>query len=157
MISFDLWAAASTVLAAAANSIDSGDMESWLGCFAEDSSYHILSRENYERKLPLTLFQCDNKNMMRDRIVSLREANVVNIHRDQHILGLPQLTPGTNDDWVANTGYAVYQSDLDGRSWLFAVGVYKDRLVFDGSKALILERRVIVDTFGVQNMLSTPI
>jgi anthranilate 1,2-dioxygenase small subunit len=157
MISFDVWAAVSTVLAKAANAVDSGDLESWLDCFAEDSTYHILSRENFEKKLPLTLFQCDNKNMMRDRVVSLREANVVNIHRDQHILGLPQLTDAEGGEWISKAGYAVYQSDVMGKSWLFAVGTYLDRLRFDGSSAVIRERRVLVDTFAIQNMLSTPI
>jgi anthranilate 1,2-dioxygenase small subunit len=157
MISFESWSAIAALLAKASNSIDAGDLEGWLDCFDETSSYHVLSRENYERKLPLTLFQCDNKDMMRDRVLSLREANVVNIHRDQHLSGLPEVTDLGDGLFSATSGYAVYQTDQDGFSRLFTVGVYHDKIRIDGAQAMFTERRAIVDTFAIQNMLSTPV
>jgi len=154
MITFEAWSAITALLAKAANSVDAGDLEGWLDCFEEQSLYHVLSRENFERNLPLTLFQCDNKNMMRDRVLSLREANVVNIHRDQHVTGLPQI-----DDAVfkVTSGYAVYQTNQEGFSNLFAVGVYHDLVVAKEGGGRFRARRVIVDTFAIQNMLSTPV
>jgi anthranilate 1,2-dioxygenase small subunit len=122
MIGFETWSAITALLAKAANSVDCGDLETWLDCFDEQSRYHILSRENFERKLPLTLFQCDNKNMMRDRVLSLREANVVNIHRDQHVTSLPQIEAAGDDTFSVTTGYAVYQTNQEGFSNLFSVG-----------------------------------
>jgi anthranilate 1,2-dioxygenase small subunit len=157
MNAFEAWIAITGLLAKAGNSVDSGDLDGWLDCFAEKSSYHILSRENYERGLPLTLFQCDNKNMMRDRVLSLREANVVNIHRDQHVTSLPELSELGNGDWSSKAGYAVYQTDQDGFSRLFAVGVYYDTVHLEGNIARFVQRRAIVDTFAIQNMLSTPV
>jgi len=162
MIAFDSWSAIAALLARAANSVDAGDLEGWLDCFDEDSLYHILSRENFERKLPLTLFQCDNKNMMRDRILSLREANVVNIHRDQHVTSLPQIENAGGNLFKVTSGYAVYQTDQEGFSKLFAVGVYHDLVTLQAAgvqknAARFKERRAIIDTFAIQNMLSTPI
>lgn len=159
MSGFDTWSAIVGVLAKAANAVDAGNLEAWLDCFAEDCSYHVLSRENYERGLPLTLFQCDNKDMMRDRVLSLREANVVNIHRDQHVVGLPEIEPveGESGVYRVRSGYAVYQTDQDGISRLFAVGVYHDRIRVADARALLTQRRAIVDTFAIQNMLSTPV
>lgn len=153
----EAWLAIAELLAKAANRVDAGDLDGWLECFAETSRYHILSRENHERGLPLKLFQCDSKNMMRDRVLSLREANVVNIHRDQHVIGLPQVFADEDGGWRAESGYAVYQTDQEGVSRLFSVGVYLDRIRIEEGLACFVERRVIVDTFGIQNMLSTPI
>jgi len=157
MIAFETWVAIHALLAKAANSVDAGDLDGWLDCFEEQSIYHVLSRENFERKLPLTLFQCDNKNMMRDRVLSLREANVVNIHRDQHVTGLPQIE--AVEEWLfkVTSGYAVYQTNQEGFSKLFAVGVYHDLVTVRDGAARLRERRAIIDTFAIQNMLSTPI
>lgn len=157
MIGFEIWSAISTLLAKAGNSVDSGDLEGWLDCFDEETSYHVLSRENFERKLPLTLFQCDNKNMMRDRVLSLREANVVNIHRDQHVTSLPEIFDEGNGTYRVVAGYAVYQTNQEGFSTLFATGVYHDVIVVAEGVARFRKRRAVVDTFAIQNMLSTPI
>jgi len=161
MIAFETWSAIISLLAKAANSVDAGDLEGWLDCFDERSLYHVLSRENFERKLPLTLFQCDNKNMMRDRVLSLRQANVVNIHRDQHVTGLPQIEYAEGGLYTVISGYAVYQSNQEGFSTLFATGAYHDLVTVHAvgqvNTARFKERRAIIDTFAIQNMLSTPI
>jgi anthranilate 1,2-dioxygenase small subunit len=145
------------LLSRAVNLIDANRLEEWVDCFAEDGRYYILSRENYERRLPLKLFQCDNKNMMHDRVLSLRQANVVNIHRDQHVTGLPHLTRNADGTWHAESGYAVYTTDQGGISHLFGVGAYHDTIRVEGGAALFVERNVIVDTFSIPNMLSSPI
>ena len=67
--------------------LDDNRLEEWLDFFTEDCQYKILSRENVEDALPLELISCRNKNMLRDRILSLREANIYNIHFDKHLLG----------------------------------------------------------------------
>jgi anthranilate 1,2-dioxygenase small subunit len=145
------------LLSAAANLVDANRLEEWVDCFAEDGRYYVLSRENYERKLPLKLFQCDNKNMMRDRVLSLRQANVVNIHRDQHVTGLAHLGKNADGTFRADSGYALYTTDQGGISRLFGVGAYMDTIRIEQGRALFIERKVIVDTFSIPNMLSTPI
>lgn len=154
---FSDYLAISQLLSRTVNLIDAGRLEEWVDCFADDGRYYVLSRENFERKLPLKLFQCDNKNMMRDRVLSLRQANVVNIHRDQHVTGLPQLTKNADGTWRADSGYALYTTDQGGISSLFGVGAYMDTIRVTDGQALFVERNVIVDTFSIPNMLSTPI
>ena len=157
MTRFEEFMAVTNLLGRAANLLDADRLEEWVECFTEDGRYYILSRENYERKLPLRLFQCDNKNMLHDRVLSLRKANVINIHRDQHVTGVPQLTRNTDGTWRADSGYAVYTTDQGGISSLFGVGTYQDRIRFENGQPRFVERTVIVDTFSIPNMLSTPI
>ena len=156
-VQFSDYFAITQLLSRCVNLIDAGRLEEWVECFAEDGRYYVLSRENYERKLPLKLFQCDNKNMIHDRVLSLRQANVVNIHRDQHVTGLAQITKNSDGTFRADSGYAFYTTNQGGISELFGVGAYMDTIRVENGRALFIERNVIVDTFSIPNMLSTPI
>jgi anthranilate 1,2-dioxygenase small subunit len=145
------------LLADSVNLLDHDDLETWVDCFTENAVYKILSRENTELNLPLPLFQCENKNMIRDRVLSLRKANVTNLHRDRHVAGPAKLSLGEGDLIFAESSYALYQSTFEGMSRLFSVGAYRDRISIEQGKALFVERAVVVDMFSVPTMLSTPI
>ena len=80
MISAKVRYSIENLIADYAHYIDDDRLEEWLDFFSEDCVYKILSRENVEQALPLELLSCRNKNMLRDRILSLREANIYNIH-----------------------------------------------------------------------------
>ncbi|HEY0296234.1 MAG TPA: aromatic-ring-hydroxylating dioxygenase subunit beta [Bordetella sp.] len=157
MVTYEVYFAITDLFARCANALDDERLDDWLDCFGEDGSYYIRSRENWLRNLPLTLLQLDNKDMMHDRVVSLREANVTNIHRDQRVNSLPQITAGEAGTWNVVSGYAMYTTNAEGRSTLFSVGSYVDRVRVADGKARFIERTVIVDTFAISNMLSTPI
>lgn len=137
--------------------IDEDRLEEMLDLFAEDSSYRIIPRENVEQGLPLTLMLCENKRMLRDRIVSLREANIYNIHRDRHLLSCVRYLGDENGAYRAEASFAVYQTNNEGVSRLFSVGKYVDRIVRQADRLLFAEKVVIVDTAAVRTLLATPI
>src|SRR5258708_18609034 len=145
------------LLADAVNLLDHDRLEAWVDCFTENAVYRILSRENTELNLHLPLFKCENKNMIRDRVLPLRKANVTNLHRDRHVAGPAKLSLGKDELITAESSYALYQSSFEGMSRLFSVGAYRDRIGIEQGKALFVERTVIVDMFAVPTMLSTPI
>lgn len=157
MIPYEVYFPIADLMARYANALDENRLDEWVECFEENSRYRVLSRENYVRKLPLALLQLDSKDMMRDRVLSLREANVTNVHRDQHVSGLPTIMPLDNDLWEVTSGYAMYSTDVQGRSTLFGVGSYRDKVRVKEGVATFVERIAIVDTFAIPNMLSTPI
>ncbi len=137
--------------------IDDDRLEEWLDFFTEDCVYKILSRENEESGLPLELLSCRNKNMLRDRILSLREANIYNIHFDKHMLGAVRILGEEDGDYRVQANYNVYQSNQDGESELFSVGTYRDLITFVDGKPLFKEKIATADTFGIPRLLSTPI
>ena len=157
MISTDVRDAIHDLMADYCHYIDDDRLEEWLDFFTEDCIYKILSRENLENDLPLELLSCRNKNMLRDRILSLREANIYNIHFDKHILGAVRILGEENGGYRVQTNYTVYQSNQDGVSELFNVGTYRDLIVFADGKPLFKEKIAIADTFGIPRLLSTPI
>ena len=137
--------------------IDADRLEEWIELFTDDATYQVLPRENLERKLPASLILCTSKNMLRDRIVSLRNANLYNPHWDRHLVSAVRVKPLAEGLWQMRANYAVYQTNLEGHSRLFSVGGYRDRLRLDGGRVRFAEKLVIVDTFAVPSMLATPL
>jgi anthranilate 1,2-dioxygenase small subunit len=134
--------------------IDQAKFDEWLDLFAEECRYQILPRENFERGLPAALVFCDSRAMLEDRIRALREANKYNIHTDRHVIGLPRIL---HDGRTVEAPFAVYQTDQEGETRLFATGLYRDRLALAGSCLKIRDKLILLDTFAVPTLLATPL
>jgi 3-phenylpropionate/cinnamic acid dioxygenase small subunit len=72
-----------------AQTIDDGRLEDWPAFFTETARYVVTTAENFERGLPLGIIYATSRAMLRDRVRSLREANVYEAQRYRHIVGLP--------------------------------------------------------------------
>ena len=144
-------------IAASVACLDDDRLEDWVGFFAEQATYRIVSRENHVRGLPLSLLLCEGLDMIRDRVTSLRNANIYNIHWDCHILGRSLIERLSDSEYRAVTPYCVYQTSQEGVSFLFSVGHYHDRLSIQGQQPALLERLVVSDTGAIKSNLSTPI
>jgi 3-phenylpropionate/cinnamic acid dioxygenase small subunit len=134
--------------------IDLAQFDEWLALFAEECRYQIMPRENYDRGLPAALVFCDSRAMLEDRIRALREANKYNIHTDRHIIGLPRLL---DDGLLVEAPFAVYQTDQEGETRLFATGLYRDRIEMGGRGPRFRDKLILLDTFAVPSLLSTPL
>ena len=53
--------------------------------------------------------------------------------------------------------FAVYQTDQEGETRLFATGLYRDRLEICGPRLRIRDKLVLLDTFAIPSLLSTPL
>jgi 3-phenylpropionate/cinnamic acid dioxygenase small subunit len=134
--------------------IDLAQFDEWLALFAEECRYQVMPRENYDRGLPAALVFCDSRAMLEDRIRALREANKYNIHTDRHIIGLPRLF---DDGLLVEAPFAVYQTDQEGETRLFATGLYRDRIEMGGRGPKIRDKLILLDTFAIPSLLSTPL
>jgi anthranilate 1,2-dioxygenase small subunit len=137
--------------------LDSDRLEDWLELFTEDCVYQIVPRENAELGLPVTLMLCENKNMLRDRIVSLRQANEYSIHTDKHLISNVRIKGPVDNGYAVEANYAMYQADNEGNGSLYSFGTYVDEIVHDGGAMKFRRKTVIVDNWSIPHMLSTPI
>ena len=137
--------------------LDAGRYDEWLRLFAAECRYEVMPRENYDAGLAAALMLCDSRFMLEDRLMALREANKYNIHTDRHLIGLPRVAGGPADGLAVEAPFAVYQTDQEGESRLFATGLYRDRLVRQEDKLLIADKLVLLDTFAVPTLLATPL
>ncbi|HZU90560.1 MAG TPA: aromatic-ring-hydroxylating dioxygenase subunit beta [Stellaceae bacterium] len=135
--------------------LDAAQYDEWLALFAAACSYHIVPRENWERGLPAALVFCDSRAMLEDRIRALREANRFNIHSDRHLIGLPRLM--TEAGVTVEAPFALYQTDQEGETRLFATGLYRDRLVGEGGSLKFRDKLILLDSFAVPSLLATPL
>jgi anthranilate 1,2-dioxygenase small subunit len=139
-----------------ADCIDGERYDDWLALFTEDAVYQVIPRENLDQNLPASLIYCSSKNVLRDRIVSLVNANEYNPHYDRHLISGVRIAE-EKDGWRLSANYAVIQTSVEGQSRLFSVGRYADKVVKQGGKLLFREKRVVIDTYSVPSMLATPI
>lgn len=140
-----------------AERIDDDRVEAWIDLFAEDGRYRVLPKENFDLDLPVCLMLCTNKDMIRDRVVALRNANEYNLHHDRHLVGNVRVKPAADGLWQLDANYAVFQTDLEGHSRLFSVGRYRHGVRLEGDALRLVDALVIVDTFAVPTLLATPL
>ncbi|MDH7799266.1 MULTISPECIES: aromatic-ring-hydroxylating dioxygenase subunit beta [unclassified Beijerinckia] len=138
--------------------IDEYKLEEMLELFDETASYEVLPLENLKEGLPSSLMRCTSKNTLRDRILGLREATILNYHTDRHILSFPEIERvGSSEEYRVKTAFSCYQTDQEGVTTLFAVGYYDDVIRHAESTLHFVKRVVVLDTFSVPSLLGVPL
>jgi 3-phenylpropionate/cinnamic acid dioxygenase small subunit len=137
--------------------IDDNKLEAWPDFFTEHGRYRVTTAENFERDLPLAMIYATSRAMLRDRVRSLRDANVYEAQRYRHIVGPPLIETGEGGVVAAQTSFIVARIMHTGETALFATGRYQDRIVFDGGEARFAEKIVILDSRLIDTLLAIPL
>src|SRR5215813_1839676 len=140
-----------------AQAIDDNKLEAWPDFFTEQGRYRITTAENFERGLPLGMIYATSRAMLRDRVRSLREANVYEAQRYRHVIGTALVTPGDDGALKAQTSFIVARIMHSGETTLFATGRYHDRVVLDDGKPRFAEKIVILDSRLIDTLLAIPL
>ena len=69
-----------------AHALDADRLEEWPQFFTENGTYRITTAENEARGLPLPVLYCEGRPMLRDRVASLRHANIYEPQRYRHVV-----------------------------------------------------------------------
>ena len=120
--------------------IDDDRLEAWPDFFAQDGRYRVTTAENVERGLPLGMIYATSRPMLRDRVRSLRDANVYEAQRYRHVIGPPLIAHQEGRAVHAHTSFIVARIMHTGETTLFATGRYHDHIVFDADEARFAER-----------------
>lgn len=138
--------------------VDDDNLEAWPSFFTQEACrYEIITRENVERGLPLTLVFCTSQGMLADRIVSLREANIYPQRWYRHIVSNVVIQAVTEDHLEVHSHYVVLQTRRNGQTSIFSAGKYKDRIVLQAGELKFAEKRVEADTHSIDTLLVSPI
>ncbi len=137
--------------------IDDNRIEAWPDFFTEQCRYLITTADNIERGLPIGLMYATSRAMLRDRVKSLRDANVYEAQRYRHLLGAPLIEPSENGTVRAQTNFLVVRVMHTGETMLFATGRYQDRVALDGGEPRFAEKTVILDSRQVDTLLAIPL
>jgi anthranilate 1,2-dioxygenase small subunit len=137
--------------------LDDDRLEEWPELFVERGVYKVIPRENWHREPKLAILFCDSRAMMVDRIRSLRQANIYNLHYPRHIVTNVEVVAARDNEYDVSAFYTVYQTDLEGQTKLFNVGQYLDVITFGERAPLFREKIAICDTFNIPNLLAIPL
>jgi anthranilate 1,2-dioxygenase small subunit len=137
-----------------AHALDDDRLEDWPNFFTERGIYRIATAENEARGLPLPVVYCEGRAMLRDRVQSLRHANIYEPQRYRHIVS-SVLTEKGKDVIKSTSSFLVVRIMENGETMLFASGRYLDRI---SVKEMLYEERVVVcDSRRFDTLLAIPL
>jgi 3-phenylpropionate/cinnamic acid dioxygenase small subunit len=137
------------------HALDSDQLEDWPDFFTEQGRYRIATAENEERGLPLPVLSAEGRAMMRDRIQSLRHANIYEPQRYRHLVSAVVVEKTSNRQAKATANFVVIRIMQDGDTIIFATGRYIDRIALPEMK--YDERVVICDSRRFDTLLAIPL
>jgi len=137
--------------------IDTDRLEQWPDLFTEDGVYEIVPKENADLGLPVGIMHCFGRPMLRDRIVSLRKANLFEPHTYRHMTSGLEFTTLDASTVDMQSNYVVVQTLTDGESGVYQAGRYFDRVVRTADGWRYQRKRAVYDTSRVRTLLATPV
>ena len=154
--------------------LDSDALETWPEFFTDDCAYRITSAEDYAAGRPLGLIYATSKNMLKDRVSALRDANIYEPQSYRHLISgvrpFPNPPPLAGEgrvgvgrdgsgpdalDAVAN--FLVVRTMQDGAMTLFAAGRYIDRVVRGEAGWRFAGKIVVLDSRRIDTLLAIPL
>ena len=138
-----------------AHALDADKLEEWPQFFAENGRYRITTAENEARGLPLSVLYAEGRAMMRDRIQSLRHANIYEPQRYRHMISAVLLEASDASAVRSVSKFTVIRIMQDGATTIFASGRYVDRI--DLGAMQYEERVVICDSRRFDTLLAIPL
>ena len=140
--------------------LDNDELERWPDFFTEDCFYRITSAENHEASLPLGLIYATSRNMLKDRVSALREANIYEPQRYRHLVSSIKIVRDAVErsyhlDVVAN--FIVVRTMQDGEMTIFGAGRYVDRVRRNAGNWRFESKIVVLDSRQVDTLLAIPI
>jgi anthranilate 1,2-dioxygenase small subunit len=140
-----------------AHCLDADELERWPDFFIEDCFYRVTSAENYEAGLPLGLIYATSRNMLKDRVSALREANIYEPQRYRHLISSLRIAGETAEALDLEANFLVVRTMQDGDMTIFGAGHYADRVVRDGEAWKFARKEVVLDSRQIDTLLAIPI
>jgi anthranilate 1,2-dioxygenase small subunit len=145
------------VQTAYARCIDNGNLEAWPDFFDEGCIYKITTADNHHAGLEAGVIFATSKGMLRDRVSSLREANIYERHVYRHFLGQPWILSEENGEVRSETSFFVARIMRDGTTDVYATGRYIDVYRLNGAAPKLRERIVVCDSSRFDTLLALPL
>src|SRR5262245_45702375 len=138
--------------------IDDDRLESWPEFFVDQCRYVITTADNLAQGLPLGLIYATSRAMLRDRVRSLRQANVYEAQRYRHVISPPRLEPMEGALVRAQTNFIVVRIMHSGETVIFATGRYDDHIALDAPGGpRFVEKTVVLDSRLIDTLLAIPL
>lgn len=150
-------AAARALLCEYAAVLDDGPLEQWPTFFTDPCLYRITTRDNEQRRFPLSIMLCDSRAMLYDRVEATEKANIFEPHTYRHVLSDSRVTGAVDGILQMRTSFMCARTMLDGDLTLFATGVYMDEIVCLSGQYRFRSKTVILDQSRIDTLIAIPL
>lgn len=136
--------------------IDGGNLERWPQLFVEPCLYRIVSKENYDQGLPLSLMLCESLGMLRDRALASQSLNVYAPRAWRH--SITQIRAREEDDRIAvRANFVVFETLQDQHTRVLCAGRYLDTLVRTEAGFRLREKICVYDAALIPGSIVMPL
>ena len=139
------------------HAIDNDELERWPQFFTAQGMYQIIPRTAYEQGHPVGVWFCDNRDMLEDRVSSVREVNVFEPHVYRHVIGPAEILEFSDGIYRTQSSYIVVRTMHDGEMCVFSAGRYVDEIVIEQDVALLQKRIVVTDSARFDTLVVIPL
>lgn len=141
-----------------ARAIDENRVEAVCELMAPDGRYRVQSRFNADRKLPHALMDAQSAAQLRDRIKSMRLANIYEPQHYRHLVSGVQIVGGDGRLLEVRSNFLVVRTqDLDGDMKVFAAGQCEDVVDVAGAEPVFRSRHLKLDSRVVETLMVIPL
>ena len=137
--------------------LDTDQLEHWPDFFTEDCFYRVTSAENFEAGMPLGLIHATSRNMLKDRVSALREANIYEPQRYRHLVSSIKIVEDRGGALDLTANFLVVRTMQEGDMTVFAAGRYVDRVLRAGDDWKFARKDVVLDSRQIDTLLAIPI
>jgi anthranilate 1,2-dioxygenase small subunit len=139
--------------------LDRQELMAWVESFTEDAFYTVISRENFDRDMPVGLIYCEGRGMIHDRAFALLKTSMFGPRYLRHMVSnLIVEPPEPNDTILARANYVVFEVLTDRpEARLHQVGEYRDIFRRVDGRLKLQERRCVYDNLLVPTALCIPV
>ncbi len=138
------------------DALDELRLSDWPDHFSEDCLYRIVSRENYERGLPLSTILAESRNMLIDRVTGLTQTQVYAPRYYRRFPGALRIHALENNHVATNHNLLIVQTLIDRQSEIVMAGRCLDKLTREQGRLLLTERIFVFDSEMIPNSLIYP-
>jgi len=141
-----------------ARCIDENRVEAVAELLLPEGRYTVQSRFNADRGLPHALMDARSAAQLRDRIKSMRLANIYEPQHYRHLLSGVQIVGGEPGALQVRSSFLVVRTlDLDGDMKVFAAGQCDDVVDVTGPEPLFRARHFMLDSRVVETLMVIPL
>ena len=141
-----------------ARCIDENRVEAICELMLPEGRYTVQSRFNADRGLPHALMDARSAAQLRDRIKSMRLANIYEPQHYRHIVSGVQIVGGEAGALQVRSSFLVVRTlELDGDMKLFAAGQCDDVVDVTGPEPLFRARHFKLDSRVVETLMVIPL
>jgi anthranilate 1,2-dioxygenase small subunit len=141
-----------------ARAIDEDRIEAIAELMEQEGRYTVTSRFNQSRGLPMAIIDAHSAAQLRDRIKSMRIANIYEPHHYRHILSGVQIIGEENGALVVRSNFLIIRTmELDGTMMLYASGQCQDVVNVSATGVRFKSRKFIYDSRAVETLMVIPL